>query len=58
MVLADIMAKDSAVNLKYAASNRRPSETCLNEVSDGLLFFFLLLQAMVCLTIRASLLRE
>lgn len=28
MVLADIMEKDSAVNLKYAASNRRPSETC------------------------------
>ena len=29
MVLADTMAKDSAVNLKYAASNRRPSETCV-----------------------------
>lgn len=28
MVLADTIAKDSAVNLKYAASNRRPSETC------------------------------
>ena len=28
MVLVDTMAKDSAVNLKYAASNRRPSETC------------------------------
>ena len=28
MVLADIMAKDSAVNLKYAASNHRPSEIC------------------------------
>ena len=32
MVLADIMAKDSAVNLKYAASNRRPSETCVTLV--------------------------
>ena len=41
MVLADTMAEDPAVNLKYAASNRRPSETCLNEVSDGLLFFLL-----------------